>query len=303
MRIKRIWSDYEINFLKENYENKGIIYCSDILNISKSKIKFRARKLGLKMSRASRGFKTHINLQQFINISNPKVAYLLGYLWADGYITKGKVILCLAKPDADSLKPLLNNLGTWYYADSKIKRATHLMTQSCMFDKDFTNFLLNLNFKEKSLVSPKDLLRLIPKYLQHYFWRGYLDGDGCFTYSPGQIKKSKFFIQFAGSFNQDWTFLKNFCEFNQMKYSISKQSYINKKSLKLNSCSKFNINNKQNMYNFLKYVYNGNLETIGLKRKINKWLFLKKHIETTLNIGHFKKINLEEDIRPFHVAS
>ena len=88
-----------------------------------------------------------------------------------------------------------------------------------------------------------------------------------------------------------------------MKYSISKQSYINKKSLKLNSCSKFNINNKQNMYNFLKYVYNGNLETIGLKRKINKWLFLKKHIETTLNIGHFKKINLEEDIRPFHVAS
>lgn len=45
--MRRFWSEEEINFLKENYPNKGQIYCSKSLNRTERAVRDKARKLGI----------------------------------------------------------------------------------------------------------------------------------------------------------------------------------------------------------------------------------------------------------------
>jgi hypothetical protein len=44
---RRFWSEKEVNFLKENYPDKGQVYCSKSLNRTERAVRDKARKLGI----------------------------------------------------------------------------------------------------------------------------------------------------------------------------------------------------------------------------------------------------------------
>lgn len=299
MRQKLKWNEHQIEFLKKNYKDNGAKFCADNLGIPISKIHTKARKLGLKMTRKSRGFSTYVDMKQFFDITDPRIAYLLGFLWADGYITKYKVVLCIGKSDANVLKPVLDSLGKWYYQEYELERSSQPTVQMCMFYKEFTNFLLNLDYDKKTGICPDKVLKKIPKNLQHYWWRGYLEGDGnfCWVDDTKKDKVKSYFIQLVSSYAQDWKFLEEMCQQNNLSYRIKKTSRINKTSKNLNSESRFFIRNKQSVYSFLKYIYQD--IQIGLPRKFKKWEELKSHIETHMHDNYkFKKIRLNKRICP-----
>ena len=97
-------------------------------------------------------------------------------------------------------------------------------------------------------------MNTIPDNLKHYWWRGYFDGDG-------SIRKDGKRLEISSGIKQDWSFIS---KLPNIKFSIQRNAYLNKKSGKINSCSKI-LAFGENAKLFTDYIYNG--EIFGLERK------------------------------------
>ena len=58
--MRKEWSEKDTEFLKENYEKKGLVECSKVLNRSESSILHKASKLGLKRRGEGREPRTYL---------------------------------------------------------------------------------------------------------------------------------------------------------------------------------------------------------------------------------------------------
>jgi hypothetical protein len=269
------WSPEEIAFLKENYPTKGKNYCAELLNREGSSVFKKASRLKLKVNsdiklannkiaqlkvqgeRPNNDF--NINVDQFINIEDPKVAYILGYLWADGYIVRNEVRLEIVKDDLDHIKPILESIGTWTY--SYRNRAGN-QTSGCatVSNKRLIEFLKDNDYENKSFVSADKIISKIPNELKHYFFRGLVDGDGCIYVND---KKKR--LSIASSYNQNWDYVKNICD----DLSITSYLYKNENSKGKSSIIEMNgINAKL----FIDYIYQDKI--FGLSRKYDKAILL-----------------------------
>lgn len=269
------WSPEEILFLKENYSHKGKIYCSEHLNREGSSVFKKASYLKLKVNsdvklvnniKAQNKLQTerpnedfNVNIEQFLDIKNPEIAYLLGFLWADGYIVRNEIRLEILKTDMDVIKPILDSLGKWNYYERKRKHWQHI-SRATTSNKRLVEYLKQHNYKEKSSYSADKILSKIPEHLRHYFFRGLVDGDGFVD-----INRTRASI--SSSLEQDWSYLTNLSykldiKINIYKYT-SKHSYSNVEF------------NGINAIKFCDYIYYGNI--FGLKRKYNNYLKLKNH--------------------------
>lgn len=63
--------------------------------------------------------------------------------------------------------------------------------------------MIKTHFKNKSLASPMFVFNF-PEELQHYFWRGYSDGDGCFCIKKQNNKKKTGDWSLCGPYEKDW---------------------------------------------------------------------------------------------------
>ena len=91
------WARMEDDFLKNNYSEQGVDYClSELKNRTRISIQNRCTVLKLKLSdkfrtkinKISRKKSTHylVDHLQFINITKEEISYILGFIWADGFI-------------------------------------------------------------------------------------------------------------------------------------------------------------------------------------------------------------------------
>jgi hypothetical protein len=199
----------------------------------------------------------------------PISAYVLGFLWADGYVQKNRrkydynIKVSIQICDAEEIFPVLCKTGDWKYYCSTNKITNR--TYACLrySNKYLYQFLCDNDFLIKSQVSPVKILNIIPNDLKHYWWRGYFDGDGYLSANP---KTGAHCVDIASNYNQDWKFCEELCG----KLNIEFHSKTHKDNTHANS--HFYLVGKKNVYKFLHFIYKDrDLDNIGLSRKFDKF--------------------------------
>jgi hypothetical protein len=202
-----------------------------------------------------------IHPAQFLNPNTPEVAYLLGLLWADGHIRRecSGIVIDNVRDDIEEIEWIFAKTGDWARTnmERKDKRPS---SQLRTYNKVISDFLLENDYGIKSSASPYKILSKIPNNLQHYFYLGWLDGDGCICLY-GKYKTTS--IQMAGSREQDWSCFEKLCQ--KMGIPISIYRPKNKGG------STVNITSQDGQKLFLSYIYqNYENDKIGLPRKNKK---------------------------------
>jgi len=213
-----------------------------------------------------------VNTNDFIQPTKKEYVYLLGLLWADGYIDRGSIKLECKYSDSENLKTSFLKTGVWSIKyRNKFLKKTQKYYKQCKFsvsDVKFVKFLKSMDYNIKSSCEPIKILNLIPKDLHNHFFRGYVDGDGSFSlYKNTGSLQAKFNI--TSTINQNWIFIEHlFKEVDVEKHLINT---YNRKSGKSSIIS---ISNKYDITKFGEYLY-FNSEHLRLERKYDKFLKIK----------------------------
>jgi hypothetical protein len=277
--IGKIWTQEEIQFLRDNYPNKGSEYCSAHLNrkISSIHSKCSLLRIGLtkeylflsnKETQRKRNEKRpnsdfNVNIDQFLNIESPDVAYFLGYLWADGYIVRQEIRLSILTSDMDVIKPVLDRIGKWNYNERQRENRKPICT-AITNNRKLVDFLKDNDFKIKSGASADKILSKINDSIKHYFFRGLIDGDGYISERG---------LSISSNYIQDWNYVTNIADDLKIK------SYIYRITSGKNKSSSIEMNGINGLL-FGDYIYKDvDKDNIGLKRKHLKYLMLKSRVD------------------------
>lgn len=258
------WTEEEIDFLKNNYENMTYREISKHINRTISSIELKSSRLGLKKS------KYEYDHSFFKEINNEEKAYWLGFIYADGYISYNEEIsnyelgIELQTQDADHLrnfnKALKGNVPVNFR--ERFCKLTGKLSNNCSIRFYSKEMVFDLERQgvlcRKSLIL-KELPKLSKELLPHFI-RGYFDGNGCICYDK---KQNNIRADFAcGSID----FLKDIQRvlYEQGIYSYF---YIPKKE-EAKYSFRLLIKGMRNTNNFFNYIYKDC--NIYLPRKKNK---------------------------------
>ena len=222
-------------------------------------------------------------------ILDKEMCYLLGYLWADGHIGKDCVTLEIVEEDGVSVKGIIEKSGLDFRITTR-KRKNSIRKQMC-FDlrfrgvgsKDFHNFLISSGYDNKT-GSHYQILEKIPENLKHYWVRGFFDGDGCINVTEKDEKYRSSRLYFYGDIKQEWECIFDLFKKIDLKYTY--QTVSRKNGLHLSSF--VGVYNRIDVIKFFNFLYPECLFDIGLKRKYDKFMVVKKYE----NIGIRGRINM-----------
>ena len=211
-----------------------------------------------------------------LRITNKQQTYVLGFLWGDGYLhhTNGSStyypIIEIVQPDLVAIKPALKVLGNWHIshrpASYKVGVRRKRQGTATLYDPVIGQFLVDNDYRDKSHTTPSKILARIPAKIHNYFWRGYIDADGCFYRHGIQCLRQ---FSLAGSYNQDWTaFIMLLKALGITRYKVSRRIVGKHKT----RGSIVVIANKADIYRLGKYLYGDRYDSLGLKRKYLKYL-------------------------------
>lgn len=275
------WTISEEIFLKDNYPLKGALYCAIHLQRTQKGVIKKACRLNIKVSpdvrlslnkeaqnlyqakRCDDDFS--VNIEQFLRIKKEEVAYILGFIWADGYIleSRGEIRIEILKVDMVELKPVLEKLGAWSYSYRTNRKTVTASTTN----RKLTKFLIEHDYLVKLYESADKILSKIPDKLKHYFFRGLIDGDGCFYVN---LVKGKQRLSISSGITQKWEYVQRIANLLGVKCNVYR------KFTKRGNSSFIEFNNR-NAKIFGDYIYqNYNIDSIGFKRKYEKFSQLSK---------------------------
>lgn len=266
------YTELEEEIIKNNYEKYGPKYCAVLLNRDEDAIYAKAKRMNIKKNgRRKHPSMQKINPEQFWNIKSKEICYLLGFLWADGYIDyrKNKTSNCykisleIKSQDMSDVKHIFDSLGEWAFSQRKRKEWQETTTMSTN-SQDIYTFLKSVGYDSKSDIEPTFILEKIPENLKVYWWRGYFDGDGSISFGEYPAKWKS--LQFCASFNYEWKELKKLLE----QLDIKKYNIVNCMSKELpvmHRSSKFIIQNKKEIIKFINFL---SKSEISLKRKTER---------------------------------
>jgi DNA-binding transcriptional regulator WhiA len=212
-----------------------------------------------------------MSIPQFTSLVNQKeFVYLLGFLWADGYISKSNnsIEINIIKDDYESIQYPLSEHIKWniFYKQRKqngiIFGKPQIKIQKSI--PELKLFLLEHGYANKSGGSPTSILNAIPDNIKHYWWRGYFDGDGSIAISKNGCKN----LSFWSVMTQDWTELSTLMSSLNIGFKI----YLYQR--KCGNSSSLTITRKQNIIIFRNYIYPDKKYDFGLKRKFDKFLLI-----------------------------
>jgi hypothetical protein len=230
-----------------------------------------------------------INIDDFYNIEKKEIAYSLGLIWADGYLSKKRNSLgleCVAD-DMVHFKKVLDKIGRWsyYYRDrdrNGIKCQS--LTNAHITDSLLHKFLEENDYLEKSKKSSEKIVSKIPSELVRYFFLGMIDGDGCFYFKKNV--SSQFTI--SGTEEQDWSCIENIFKSKKIKYTI----------VVTKSSSAIRITNKKDIKKIGDYVYSTiESDNIGLKRKYEKYKLIISSLRESDEILEYINRNRDKSIK------
>lgn len=293
--MRKYYSSSDMAFLRRYYPIKGADFCAKRLMRNRAAINQLAAKHNIRMIHSlvvrlrkegqeeafRKAYKIDIN--RFIDINMPEVAYFLGYFWADGHTCirpkKGGFqyvfCLCIARDDYEDIKSKINCIGEWSVSinppNLKTKRPGY-SARIATHNKPLVMHMVSLDVHKKSWMAPTKLLGLIPSHLKHYFWRGYMDGDGSF-----RVNKSSN-ASFSGALNQDWN------EHTAILTSLTIKYRVKRYPTKKGGSSAVIMSSIEDISKWGDYIYQGySKDRMGLKRKYVRWKLAKeKHDRSRL---------------------
>jgi len=229
------------------------------------------------------------NYLENLNNITKEIAYVFGFIWADGYVVNngfGKhnyVVIKILKNDGENIKNIiLSTSNKWniYYYEPKDRQPT---ISFVLNSQNLSNFLTNNGKYSNSSENYNNILKIIPKNLHIYFYRGLIDGDGCF------YKKDYYsYFSITGNYNQDWSS----CEIFFNKESI--KTNITRKHGEKSSYSRLEIRDKKSLLILINLLYN-NKDNIFLKRKHDKAIEIKNYIEKRNDISNNIQIHKDRN--------
>lgn len=256
---KRPFTEQEIEYLKENFVKYGGIYCAKQLERTPPYVFKKAYSLGLKRKDSNQWkldkSPQQVSMEQFYNITDYRIAYILGFIWADGHVSKTKNLIIISTQSRDGKdiqQAVVGIIPFHIYIASRNKQSIFSIG-----DLSLHTFLVEHDYINKSTLSPTKILSKIPQHLKHYFFRGYFDGDGCFT------NKTNRCISFTGHYEQDWTDVENFIKSLEITPQIIRRN-DDKRGYK---SSFIYVYGKDKCKKILEDLYKG--EQVGLTRKSN----------------------------------
>lgn len=177
--MKTIWTEKEIEYLKNNYSNKKSEEIMSFLsNKSLNQIRRKASDFGLKkMITRSKADMTFL-----LNFDNPIVLYWWGFITSDGCINERSIIIAVHENDINHLKKFCE------LSKSKISKSTRInswhkepytMVRTAIEDKYTLPIIKEtLKIKNQKTYNPLDVSIFLNKNRLIYFLAGLIDGDG-----------------------------------------------------------------------------------------------------------------------------
>lgn len=284
----RHYSIYDIEFVKNNFSKLSRVNLASQLGRTSASIKSLLRRLKLKNTAKNTLIKQIlfnkkssgeflVDEKMFMSHIDEDTSYLLGLLWADGYLTvkrrKGaiktcRIILSLKQPDGEYVKKLLAHTGKWSLwvnRSGKYPQDTFHCANTILCE-----FLERCDYLKKSYKSPFKILNVIPVKYHPYFYRGYLDGDGCIF-----VKNNDFRIIFTSTIKQGWTFLESLCKSLGCTFTISRVCRSNRNS----KYSSFSLYGRRNCLLLGRFMYQG--KQMGFVRKWMKYSMIENYKTST----------------------
>ena len=210
------------------------------------------------------GTKSYINEELLLNPTTPEAAYILGFLWGDGRVSKltnkltSIIDVELVKDDLDKIRNVFNSVGKWNYSSRQRVNRKPQARLSCS-NIPLSIGLRKLNYDIKSISDIGKVINIIPEEIKRYFILGLFDADGCFYFNEKHYLAQ---CSIAGSHEQDWTTLENILNNLNLSPTISRRYQGKNKSSIIRFCGikKLTI--------FANYLYPNGLE-FSLERKYN----------------------------------
>lgn len=164
-----------------------------ITGIGIGKLTSNLKKRGITRSNKVNSRKYDVNHNFFNKIDNEHKAYWLGFIYADGYISKRKqtdkkVGISLNVRDIEHLETFKKHINSTYPINTyKSKSFGRVEIEYCRLlmssDQLFDDLVSKGVFEKKTLILKFPDESIVPKELQNHFIRGYFDGDGSFKKS------------------------------------------------------------------------------------------------------------------------
>lgn len=278
-------SEERRDFLKENYTKIGSVKISELWGWPVAAVHKKAKQIGLRFTKEElKKILEESNIKKLkfkqedldcaIKLCSPEFAYSLGFIWADGHVSKsrrnGLISISIQRADANEILPILKTWANWKeYKISDEKRPKNWKSISTLYisSRVIADYLLSLDFGEKSIVSPQKVINTLQDSVKPYFFRGVIDGDGHID-----CRNKTCILVISSTHGQDWTYFEDICKELEVNYKINRLSRHNKKSNKNNRSSSFAVTGKANVLKVLSYAYNNvDMDNIGLSRKIDKF--------------------------------
>lgn len=237
----------------KEYPKNGLQKTANIIGISLYNLKKIIQENNIILPSKER----RVELSNFENINKKEVAYFLGFFWSDGYISNDEICIAIKSTDGDSILNILNKFGNWRinHRVRKLKGKEYKQSKILINDRKIKDFLLENGYANKSLSTPSKILTLIPEDLKPYFFRGLIDGDGCFC------SKNRSYFSITGTIEQNWK------EIDDLFLKLDISYKLTKKERKIGNSSFVVISNKKDIIKLGDYIYVNNFDGIGLERK------------------------------------
>lgn len=270
---------YDINLSIEYYKNgKTLQELSDIFKVCPDTIKNNLIKNGIKIVRQNSMY--NLNGKIFERIDTEEKAYWLGFIFADGNISKSRPAFEMNLQYSDikhieklkkflnytkeTRKQIIDGKETCRIKVSNRDLWNSLNNYECIPAKSLIVKFPDINiFIETETLKREDLIK--------HFIRGFVDGNGSITHCGGNRKDRKnvkYYPELIIVSTRD--FLEEL-----IKYLPLNKNSTTKINKHVNVAS-FILTNKQ-AYNCIKYLYEG--ATVYLDRKYNRYLEFRRSYE------------------------
>lgn len=264
------WTEQELDYIKQNYMNKSTSEIASELHRTKNAVKLKAERMGMKK------YPYICDYHYFDNIDTEEKAYWLGFLMADGWISRSdKTNSCVVGLELQygdighlrkfnkSINGNYNIVDTWKKCpiSTNPNKFNHLCSLR-IFSVHMFESLKSLGFSKDKTYSCS--IPSIDNELLRHFIRGYYDGDGilCFT-------NKSFHVDFITASNSLFNDIKQILFNNNFKFSFS--SYDSNYGTRT---YRIYINKNADKVKFLDWIYE--CSNIYLDRKYKKYLKVKQ---------------------------
>ncbi len=274
------------DYIRLHYPTEGSKPILEKYGMPQSTLAGWIKKLGIIMSKETKSHlatlrnsrkaeEYDIDVKQFVSVETPEVAYLLGFIWADGHVRcitphQGRVNVFNISSDIKEIEWIFRKTGNWrfHYVPNTCptyQPQTRVITSNC----HLANYLASKDYLIKTNRSACSILSMIPDHLKHYWWRGYFDGDGC-IYQHKTLRQ----VSLTSAYGQDWTFVKKLFDSLGVKHVI-----IQRTTKEKHKNSVVRLTGHDSCISFMTYIYQGREQDgIGLSRKYQRYLFMQEHV-------------------------